>query len=258
MLVPGVPSRDVLVRYRGSLSPQLLDVTFTRDEEIDPDSVRAWSIGAVDGVVFGGAGGDLFEPSAGAAAIVHERVEGRRAEVRFEIAGAAPLFLRNMIESLAMSVGPLDSVMVRGALPPEGDRASAETAEVMRWLASGRDYLARWPHVGFPVQEGETGGFALLVRLADAFEEASRQALLQLVFVWRAQVAHYADESGELPQDLASRFERQWPSFGASTRELRACADELAHAPGPSSALLINMLCRFHAIHPIRTCELKI
>lgn len=258
MLVPGVPSRDVSVRYRGSPSPQLLDVSFTRAEAIDPGELRAWSLGVVDGVTFGGAGGHLFDPAAGAAAIVNERVDGVRADVRFEIAGVAPLFLRTMIESLAMNVGPLESVAIRGALPPAGDEASAESADVKRWLASGREYLARWPRVGFPVREGETNGFALHVRLADAFDDGSRQELLQLVIVWRGQVAFHADESGAFPENLGDRFQEQWPSFGTTTRELRACAQELVHAPVPSSALLVNMLCRFHAKHPIESCELKI
>ncbi len=97
MLVPGVPDRNVIVRYQGSAAPQLVDASFVAMGDVNPARVQAWALALTGAVSFGGAGGHLFDPRAGAAAIVHERVEGRRGEVRFELAGVAPLFLRTLI-----------------------------------------------------------------------------------------------------------------------------------------------------------------
>jgi hypothetical protein len=258
MLVPGVPERDVAARYRGSASPQLLDVSFVAGGDLDEGALQAWALQMVDDISFGGAGGDLFHPCVGAAKIVHQRAEGRRGELRFEVAGVAPLFLRTLIESLAMTTGGLASVLVQGAIAPvAGDPASALGVDLLRWLASGHPYLPRWPDPGFRVARGDSGGLALRVRLAAAFDDATREAILQLIYVWRAQIAFYADEGGLFPHDLAQRFEVLWPYLGLAPRELRAFFQELPHARGPSVALLENMLCRFHAQAPIDECEIK-
>lgn len=258
MLVPGVPDRNVAVRYRGAASPQLVDVSFVAAGEVAPEIVQAWAFQMVSDVSFGGAGGDLFHPGAGAASIVQQRVEGRRGDIRFELAGVAPLFLRTLIESLAMKTSGLETVIVQGALPPiADDPASVQSDDVLRWLSAGRDYLPRWPAPGFPIAPGDASGLALRVRAKDAFDDATGKALVDLIYVWRAQISEYADDSGAFPVDLALRFPVLWPWFGRGTREMRALFDELPHAHGPSVAVLVNMLCRFHAVAPIYECEIK-
>ena len=89
MLVPGVPSHGLAVRYRGSASPQTLDLSVVAQNEIDPDGLRIWELSTVDGIAFGGAGGALFDPRSGAASIVHEQINGRRADVRSTIAATS-------------------------------------------------------------------------------------------------------------------------------------------------------------------------
>lgn len=257
MLVPGVPDQNIVVRYRGSLEPQALDVVFVAAQELDPAQVHAWAPAMLDGITLGAAGSDLFDPRAGAATIVHERVAGRRGDVRFAVTAVAPRFLRLVIESLAWRVGPLESVWVQGALAPAGGAESVQTEEALRWLAAGRDYPARWPAVPFGLEEGETGGMAFRARLEGALEEAARQALIELLFVWRGLIATYPDVSGALPGERDQRFWAEWPSFGVSKRELRAYFHELAHATPASAALLVNMMCRFHASYPLLLCEIK-
>lgn len=258
MLVPGVPNQNLAVRYRGAPEPQLLDVSFVTSVDVLPETVRAWELAMCDGVLAGAAGSDVFDPRIGSAAVLNEGLEGRRGHVRLEVTGVAPRFLRVMIESLAHRVGPLESLMLQGALAPSADAPSVQTEEIARWLAAGREYPLRWGAVPFSVSEGDTGGAALRVKFEGPIPDGSRAALMGLIFTWRGLVVAFADTSGSYPGDMARRFPVQWPRFGFSSTELRVRFPEFVHAAAPSAALLVNMLCRFHATTPIESCEIKI
>jgi hypothetical protein len=244
-------SRALTVSYRGSLDPQ--DVTIDVAVLAPPAAPFAHMAmrAVVDAVNAGVAGGDVFSPGAGRA----ERLAGPwydadalGANYRWviEVAGVAPLFVRNMVEELRRAGMNRDVVAMSivGALPVDATPMSVREAHVRAWLDDAGAYLPAWPSLGVPVTSTprETGA-ALRLEMAQPISPPVRQALEDLSVNWLNFIRNYVGERGGM---VYADPHKTLPSFGQSKTEFRALYEEFLYAKGPARALLVNMLARFH------------
>lgn len=244
-------SRALTVAYRASLDPQ--DVTI--DVAVAGFPVAPFAHMAaravVDAVNGGAAGGAVFSPSAGRA----ERLAGPWEDADslgtsyrwvIEVAGVAPLFVRNMVEELRRAGMDRDVVAMSivGSLPVDASPMTVREPHVRAWIEDPAAYLPAWPSPGFPVSFSlRDTGVALRLEMAQPISPLIRQALEDLSVNWLNFIRNYpGDHGGVVYPDP----HRTLPSFGQSKTEFRALYADMPHARGPSRALLVNLLTRFH------------
>jgi hypothetical protein len=262
-LLPGLDfaRTSLAVSYRASPDPQEISIQIdTAGINVIPGAAGLMSAVA-DLVNQGAAGGARFPPSAGFAEIVSgppADAAGPRYAWTLRVAAVDPLYLRNVVERLRLSGGdqPVTSMSVWGALPPDGTDLSATEREVRGWLDDLQAYPGEWPSLGFALSHRSDRGAALRVELEDPITAEVYTELERLFSLWLEGVMFYVRNDGAVVyEDMPDFVFRS----GVARTEYQARLTEFHHAPAPSRALLVNLLCRFHErVAPIRQVELRL
>jgi hypothetical protein len=252
------------VAYRGSLSPQTVDVGV---ELAGPAELplAPWAIGSlVDCINHGLAGGSDFAPNAGSAKLEAGPTGqgpaapdelGPKYAFRLTVAGVSPRFVRVLVENLAASGHPsaVKTISVVGSLPTDISKLSVRERELADWLDDPNAYPAAWPTPGFavvtkPIPRGAT----VNVTLARGDMNQLAPILEETLSAWQSAVLTYptAALSGRGVMDPHAAFAR-------TRTELRAKVSLFDHVRGPARAALINALTWFHeTIAPLARVEI--
>lgn len=254
------------VSYRGSPEPQSLTIYVATEHPQEGAYGPRFITTLINVINAGGAGGAHFHPATGLAELLsgpeYPEAEGPHFNWELRVAGVSPLFMRNIVEALRLSGGldnPTQTMSIRGSLPLDDTELSAREAEVKAWLDDPDAYVGEWPDPGFPIKEREIPGASLRVRLGKSLNAQTEDLLKGVCLQWLAATHDYMNEYGEPILDEPDRLARLLPKFGATKRELRAYCEEFTRTRGPSRAMLVNMLARYHAqVLPIESAEIAL
>ncbi|MCK6589157.1 MAG: hypothetical protein HUU21_05560 [Polyangiaceae bacterium] len=257
---------DLTVSYRGNLEPQTLTIYAAIEIPEEAAYGPRFITTLMDVINAGGAGGSHFHPAAGLAELLsgptYPEAEGPQFNWDLRVAGVSPLFMRNIVESLRLCGGvdnPAIAMSIRGSLPLDDTELSVREAEVKAWLEEPLAYVGEWPDPGFPIKQRMSPGAALRIRLGKNLNAETEDELKGVCIQWLAATYNYVNEFGEPILDEPDRLARLMPKFGATRRELRAYYEEFTRIPGPSRAVIVNMLARYHAqVLPITDVELAL
>jgi hypothetical protein len=239
------------VAYRASPGPQELVITVLAAGKAEFPMSVASVAALLEAVNRGGAGGDVFSPTAGHAKRLDgpwqgEETLGPSYRWTLEVAAVAPLFLRNMVEELRR-VGANHAVQrlsLFGSLPLDDTALSVRTPKLRQWLDDRVTYLEAFPHTEFPVDVEPTDeGANLRVELGTLVTPELRRELEALSAWWLNCIRNYVSEDG---LEVIANTWKTLPVFGSSRDEFRAHYSELLYKRAPARALLENLLLRFH------------
>lgn len=214
-----------------------------------------------DFALFGAAAGAEFSPAAALFEVLTgppPAHPGPSFGWKLRWASVSPLFLRTVVERLSLVGGDqrVLGVSVVGSLLPDEGPASVTTPLLLSWLDQLLAYPGRVANVPFALSQRPGRGAALHVELADGVTPEAHRALDELMGLWVEAVMLYVRNDGavvhEGPRDT------QWRSASGKS-EYRAALAEFQHIPGPSTDVLVNLLCRFHeVVAPIGYAEIRL
>jgi hypothetical protein len=252
IVLPGLEfiASHLAVRYRGSASPQQLQIHLTTDRPPEVPHGPLLLPFLIEAVNLGGAGGAHFAPSAGAARVLEGPVgDARPADPTafswlLEVTAMSPLFLRTLVERLA-APGPgavVTSMTIAGELAPDGSQLSTSEGMMRAWLADDAAYPGAWPAPGFPIRERPISrGAGIRLRLGCDADHGLLLRFTRLIEAWNQAILSVTNSSGEY-QGIADAAPRMSRSFG----EVCAGYDAFDFLRAPAQATLVNMLTRFH------------
>lgn len=240
--------------YRGSPKPQVLQIAMTIPwpphgvlGDSGPSSIET----LVDGINRGIAGGATFDPLAGKARLLSGPKYGRKVpkacdyEWKVEVAGLCPKALRLLIEELASVSNKAyraSALSIQGALPPDGSESSVTTPQMLGWLERPEVYPGRWPNIPFELVE-RTWKKSPVLKLTFA-EPATEEAADELEV--RLDTVKFFGFT--LP--AASHKDKGWHDDVKLERKgnlLTVGLPKFTYDSRPFSALIVNMLVRYHA-----------
>jgi len=253
------------VAYRASPDPQELYVDVIAEGPPRAGPMAHWCIEAViDTINAGGAGGAIFSPGYGFAALrsgptTPAEASGERYVWMLTVRGVAPLFMRNIVEEMrrAGMDRPIRAMAIAGSLPLNDSAASVTEAQVRAWIADPTAYLEAWPQPGFPVSLAEADPGALVrVELAGPISPPLRLELERISVLWINAVRNYPSRLGG---DVSMiDVGKVLPVFAQTRKEFRARYQEHQFLREPSQALMVNLLQRFHEqVAPIASVEIR-
>lgn len=242
---------DLLVAYRASAEPQQLTIEVTTAGKAEfPMSVASLRC-LLEAINRGAAGGTVFSPLAGLAKRNDGPWEGEPTlgpnyRWTLEVAGVAPLFMRNMVEELRR-VGAnhaVTQVSIVGSLPVDDGPMSIREGP-LRGILNDRDrYLDAFPHKEFTVHHEPTDHVAnVRVELAARVTPEVRSEFEATCIWWLNIIRNYVSDEGF---EVAMSASKSLPVFGSSRSELRAHYREILFKRPPAQAILQNLLYRFH------------
>lgn len=255
---------DLRVAYRGSLEPQIvgLDVSLN---SADPEGIAPIVVeGLIHQINAGGAGGAEFAPEFGEASLLagpsdidEPGAEGPDFHWEIQVTAVSPRFLRTIVEAMtsASATAAVRSMGITGSLPLDVSSLSVRQEEVKAWLDDSAAYLGAWGNPGFPVLSAASPrGATVRVRLAGELTDEHYVSLTDLLTSWYGAVQFYADIRGTALGAMQPDVH-----LGRTRRELRAGKLFFDHIAGPTRAMLVNLLSRFHRIRaPIEEVEFGI
>ncbi|WP_437961324.1 hypothetical protein WME76_17915 [Sorangium sp. So ce119] len=250
--------------YRASPEPQELSVDVTVAGVPETQLAHFMMRTLLDAINGGAAGGSLFHPAAGSAALLRgpldEAPTGSSYAWVVRVAAVAPVFLRTCVDQLALCGAgkPVTSLTFRGSVPLDGSPLSITDRQVRAMLTDPTAYVDAWPAPGFPVRDGDRGAddveATLRLEMGSRITSPVRARLEDLAIGWINVVHRYADNHGRY---VTFNPQKTLPRFGQSKTEFRAYYPEFRWASGPARAAMINMLTRFHhEVAPIAAAEI--
>lgn len=254
-------ARDLHVAYCASLEPQELHIDVKTAGPAAKAEAEARIGTIIANINAGAAGGDVFHPAAGSAALLagtsgHPSNLGPDYQFRLQVAGVAPLYLRTIVEELRW-VGfnqPVSFMSIVGTRPLDSTPLSVQSAAVRAWLDDPSAYLPRWPKPEFDVSDHEAYGASIHVQLLDPLTLSTELALRDAVMQWVVMTQQYVDGEG---REVVRILHHTLPRDGASRTGYRAMCEEFLHTSGPSRAALINILTRYHrTVAPIAMVQI--
>ncbi len=241
----------LLVAYRASAEPQELVIDVATAGKADfPMSVASLR-SLLEAINRGAAGGSVFSPLAGFAKRIDGPWEGEATlgpsyRWTVEIAGVAPLFMRNMVEELrrAGANHPVTRLSIVGSLPVDDGPLSMREGPLRGILNDRDNYLTAFPHKEFSVHHEPTDQVAnLRVELATRVTPEIRSEFEATCIWWLNVIRNYVSDDG---LEVAMSASKSLPVFGSSRSELRAHYREILFKRPPALAALKNLLYRFH------------
>lgn len=248
------------VRYRGSATPQQVEIHVVTDHPPDLAFAPAALAFLVEAVNLGGAGGSEFPPSVGAATILSGPlgIAGVTHTVwHLQVAGVSPFFVRTLVERLG-DPGPgamVTSMTIFGSLPLDGSALSVTEGTVLSWLGDDDAHPGTWRESGFEIRDRFIpSGACVRVRVADAVDHDCLLHFTRIIEIWNQVILSVVNSSGEY-QGVADAT----PRMSRSNSELAAGYDAFDFYRSPVRATLVNMLTRFHEqVTPILEAELAL
>jgi tetratricopeptide (TPR) repeat protein len=240
--------------YRGSPTPQVLRIAMTIPwpphgtlGDRGPSTIET----LLDALNRGVAGGATFDPAAGKARLLSGPKYGRKVpkacdyDWQVEVAGLCPKALRLLIEELARASNKAyaaRSLTIEGALPPDGSEMSVTTPQMLKWLEQPEVYPGRWPNLPFELVERTWKKHPLLkLTAAGPVTEQAAHELEQ-----RLETVKFF--GFELP--ATSHKDKGWHDEVKLERKgnlLTVGLPKFSYDSRPFSALIVNMLVRYHA-----------
>ena len=248
---------QLFVSYRGSLDAQDLILSVETAEPFATDVARACLSTLMAAIEYGAAGGAHFSPSVGRAQALDpfpppgEKLDELSFHLRVQ--GVAPRFLRFAIEHLR-TLGTINLMAINGSLPLDGTELSVQEIQVGAWFSSATAYLEEWPNPGFRVVERSAMESVAIVTFQTPPSAKARARLEALVLDWIALLMPSLSKTmGSVdPRDIDLSAPFRW-----DTQSLAVRMGAFPFAPGPSRAVLVNMMSRYHeSIEPIEQLEL--
>jgi hypothetical protein len=254
-------SSALSVRYRASREPQELSIDVTTEAPAPFHNATATMESIVHLINAGGAGGEHFAPQDSLARVLqappHDSL-GPSYHWVLEVASVAPAFLRSMIDRLRLVGGEpaVVGMTLAGSLPTDDSALSVTEALMRTWLDSPEAYPARWPQLSFGVSDISMLGAAAEIQLGTEVTADVYRELEELVATWLEAVIHYVEPDGSEVLEEHEQFHYQ-SGFGRT--EYRFCIQQFLHNHVPSTAMLLNLLERFHhVVAPIQHAEVRI
>lgn len=257
-------ARDLAVAYRASAEPQILEIDVDCAQRAQMGLGPILMRGILEGVEHGAAGGAEFSPSIGEVKKLEgpefktPEAHGPHFHWKLEVRGAAPLFVRTIVEHLRGLGGMNNKILsmrIRGSLPLDDSPLSVREADVRRWIEDGSTYLGRFPKVPFAFKDKRAPkGASVRVSLDGEVTKEIYEAFEMYVAVYGASLTDYAAQNGK-GMGMIDVFAK----LGKAKTELSARWAQFTHVRGPSTDLAANMLTRFHdKVAPIREVELAL
>jgi hypothetical protein len=258
-------AQGLQVSYCGAAEPQLLQIELhlaAPDPTVGaPARVRM----LMEAINAGAAGGALFAPWAGAARLVSGPPSspdpatwdrGPAYRWTLEVAGVSPVFLRLAVPVLAFAAAPIPvrTLAIIGARRGDQEQRPVTAAQVATWLHDATTHPGAWPALPFELCEAVVPrGCALRVRFEDEASEDVWERLNEVLASW----ALLSVGCPSLARDgLGSRSLAD--ALGVNRREYSRFIQDWGYAQDFTSALLVNMLARFHHdVAPIARLDLR-
>jgi hypothetical protein len=252
------------VAYRASAEPQLLEI---RVEAAGPDTIGMGTSllrGLLSVAASGATSGVDFAPTAGRATLLSgprtpDDPGGRGPvfEWELEVAAMSPLYLRHMVEDLALAgwpEHPVLSVGIRGELAPDDSPLSARTADVRRWLRDAEAYPGFAGPPPFPLVEldyADAKDALVRVRPAGIHARTVLDRFDTTLLRWASYLVGLPSrEAGPIGSSGTMRS-------AASKRELVARFEDFDVFRAPARDALLAVLTRFHAeVAPLDRVEI--
>jgi hypothetical protein len=257
-------ARDLVVRYRASAEPQRVEV---HAEVAEMCNMGVGSIAmslVMNDVNHGAASGAEFDPAISRGTQLEgpkpmtPAAKGPKFHWRLELAGVAPVYLRSMVEHLAMIGGFGNrtlSMSIVGALPVDASPLCVTEQQLRPWFDDAAAYVGRWPRLPFRTSERRVArGAAVRVALAGPVTDDVYKSFEMYVSVWGGALTDFAAQNGK-----ESGFVEVQYTLGRGKTELSARWARFNHVREPASNVMFNMLTRFHeTVAPITEVELSL
>jgi hypothetical protein len=252
------------VSYRASAEPQVLEIRLSTAALPAMPFGPGEMLAMTRLVQWGAAGGADFSPTKGAAKVVSGSVPtvdkqplvATDYEWEVEVAGVCPLFIRTIVEHLAISGSPhlVKSMSIHGRLPPDGSPLSVTEQDVRKWIEDPAAYPGEWK-APFEIEDKRIGkGAALRVKLAGAVDANVFTQFGGLVGYWTVAVQKFFDHTATKHGGLtAVPTKKQGPNECSANWKFFDIVQE------PARRTLNNMLVRFHeTVAPIAEVTLSL
>lgn len=253
------------VAYRGSESPQLVDVRVETKGKARNTMARLAMRTLCRAIELGAAGGAELPPTAGSCKLIQGSFGPEGADAKgpkfgwtLELAGVSPRFLRVFVEQLSNAGAspdvPVESMTIAGTLPPSDDPLSIREGGLIPWLDDPDAYPGAWPDPGFELAyQSVPRGATVTIQLAGAATPEIVESLTSVLTLWGTVTTMYPNAARAV-----GNIGLMTPMPRISRKKLDVIArwDMFDCYPPPRVAVLTNMLARFHrTVSPIVRVE---